>query len=678
MWARAQAKAMGQVEAHAKAQAKAQAKAAAQAQGQTTSEGSTAIAEACVALVKKLCAANAAIKAAVVSTDMFTMMAKPATAGVALKLIEEMGLEVGDELISKVSTGEGKRIEQIEVGNGYSRTSAQKICEERGGRLAYRRDIVDEKTMTLLVNDGKAYEGHKWTPVLDGDPTNDNEGVGWVFLCDPPGRGMLGKNHRENHQSNPNWGGRQAKGHNPKGPIFGVIEGPPLVALVHSKEPAAVTLVDALIAAAPSKLVPPAILASCTPTAAATALKLLKAYPDLAPDAASLEPLLADDAKRLKKLVFESSCTPLVEALCAKYATIKGAVTAPAMLSELMAPGTAAIALSLINTFEIAVDGELSDALLADNAERLTKLILDGKTREIGNELCAKSAALTATASAPPILRAVALAEKKEHTITRYSTTAHLRKLLTHDPALGGTPIRMVRARWLLEHFQAVGNEAERLEHRQALERAHGDAPFVSGAMLERVLAELESGAFRGLTIRGTHDEKVYPVIESTYTGLVAMSHMCARALACSRPAHPHCAHPCVTHAFPPAQSSSRWLHFAHPDPEAKNLRQLWLPMLEWLYAKRVCRLHFVHAPWNREHHGFGCDAFRAEDDGGVPLSDAAVLERADFGVFIDLASMCQKENDTRTDTELDLFKAACAQPPALPAWPPRPLALVP
>ena len=45
------------------------------------------------------------------------------------------------------------------------------------------------------------------------------------------------------------------------------------------------------------------------------------------------------------------------------------------MLSELMAPGTAAIALSLINTCETAVDGELSDALLADNAERLTKLV---------------------------------------------------------------------------------------------------------------------------------------------------------------------------------------------------------------------------------------------------------------------------------------------------------------
>ena len=108
------------------------------------SEGSTAIAEACVALVKKLCAANAAIKAAAVSTDMFISMANPATVSVALKLIEEMGLEVSDDIITRVSTGEGERLEQIDVGHSFSRTSAQKLCEERGGRLAYRRDIVDE------------------------------------------------------------------------------------------------------------------------------------------------------------------------------------------------------------------------------------------------------------------------------------------------------------------------------------------------------------------------------------------------------------------------------------------------------------------------------------------------------------------------------------------------------
>ena len=48
------------------------------------------------------------------------------------------------------------------------------------------------------------------------------------------------------------------------------------------------------------------------------ALKLLKAYPDVAPDAASLEPLLVN-AKRLKKLVFDASCMPLIEALCAEH-----------------------------------------------------------------------------------------------------------------------------------------------------------------------------------------------------------------------------------------------------------------------------------------------------------------------------------------------------------------------
>ena len=61
--------------------------------------------EACVALVDKLCADNATIKAAIVSADMFLAMAKPATAGVALQLIEEKGLIVGDEIISSLLTG---------------------------------------------------------------------------------------------------------------------------------------------------------------------------------------------------------------------------------------------------------------------------------------------------------------------------------------------------------------------------------------------------------------------------------------------------------------------------------------------------------------------------------------------------------------------------------------------
>ena len=45
------------------------------------------------------------------------VMAKPATAGVALKLIEEKGVELSDEIVTRVSTGQAERIEQIEVGH---------------------------------------------------------------------------------------------------------------------------------------------------------------------------------------------------------------------------------------------------------------------------------------------------------------------------------------------------------------------------------------------------------------------------------------------------------------------------------------------------------------------------------------------------------------------------------
>merc|ERR1712185_788616 len=98
---------------------------------------------------------------------MFLAMAMPAIAGVALRLIEEIGLELSDEIISKLSTGKSGRLERIDAGQEYSRTSAQKLCEERGGRLAYRREIVDETTSKLMINDGNPIDGphggHTWT-----------------------------------------------------------------------------------------------------------------------------------------------------------------------------------------------------------------------------------------------------------------------------------------------------------------------------------------------------------------------------------------------------------------------------------------------------------------------------------------------------------------------------------
>ena len=70
-----------------------------------------------------------------------------------------------------------------------------------------------------------------------------------------------------------------------------------------------------------------------------------------------------------------------------------------------------------------------------------------------------------------------------------------------------------------------------------------------------------------------------------------------------------------------------RWLSKDHPDPDAKNLRDIWLPALEWYYSERVRQL-LTYAMYGGES--------RAKDANGTPLSDEAVKEAADFGVFIE------------------------------------------
>ena len=52
-----------------------------------------------------------------------------------------------------------------------------------------------------------------------------------------------------------------------------------------------------------------------------------------------------------------------------------------------------------------------------------------------------------------------------------------------------------------------------------------------------------------------------------------------------------------------------------------------------------------------------GAKVGRAKDADGTPLSDEAILAAADFGLFVDLSSMCQKENDRRTEVEDGLFR---------------------
>ena len=39
--------------------------------------------------------------------------------------------------------------------------------------------------------------------------------------------------------------------------------------------------------------------------------------------------------------------------------------------------------------------------------------------------------------------------------------------------------------------------------------------------------------------------------------------------------------------AFPSAMAISHmWLDKSHPDPNARNLRDMWLPAIEWLYSE--------------------------------------------------------------------------------------------
>jgi hypothetical protein len=117
-----------------------------------------------------------------------------------------------------------------------------------------------------------------------------------------------------------------------------------------SKAVTAIKLVDALLVKAPTKLVPAAIVAACKPKTAATALKLLREYPSVALDKASVELLLAEDSERLKKLAFDESGAMLIAALCTKSDAIKAALTSPAMLAAFSTPEAATAALKLIET----------------------------------------------------------------------------------------------------------------------------------------------------------------------------------------------------------------------------------------------------------------------------------------------------------------------------------------
>ena len=242
--------------------------------------------------------------------------------------------------------------------------------------------------------------------------------------------------------------------------------------------------------------------------------------------------------------------------------------------------------------------------------------------------------------SLPPPAAASLDEEAEEEVIdqARYVETSALKALLSHDPALGGTPVKLVRARWLLENFQAtvrvtglvskpelngregivVGRQKERalvvlagektsialkpqnliyaaaalLGDRQKLERESPEA-FADEAMLERVLGEVATSYGEHFHSRSA---------EMTFPGLVSLSHC--------------------------------WLALVHPDPEARNLREKWLPPIEWYFSERVRRA--CEARGDRPGVAGMNERMVAMFKGA---SDAKLLELCDFAVFIDLTA---------------------------------------
>ena len=186
--------------------------------------------------------------------------------------------------------------------------------------------------------------GHTWTAVLDGDPAKNNEGIGWVQLGVADGAHKVGRNHKEIHRGDNAWGGPgDAAGGIKCKFIWCTIGGPPLAGLVLSKAPAAIKLVDYLLSLAPAKLVPTAIVAACTPASAKTALRLLYAYPNVTLDTVAVEPLVAQENKKLRKLALDESAEScqLVDVLMTKSAPIQAAVTSVEMLRAALPPPAA-------------------------------------------------------------------------------------------------------------------------------------------------------------------------------------------------------------------------------------------------------------------------------------------------------------------------------------------------
>ena len=248
---------------------------------------------------------------------------------------------------------------------------------------------------------------------------------------------------------------------------------------------------------------------------------------------ARLERVLGDAVRAARTALPEDDAT-LLEVVGTRLL-----VAAPSPMH--VPPGTPLLSAATVSKLEAAFADAVKAALRADaEAADAVRIVGEHLLRAAAVEREAAAVAMRQRAAAEQISRRLSEAAQA-HAIARYHKTDELRALLMPDPERGDKPpIRLVSARWLLNTFKSTTAPA-RLEHRQALERAYGDAPFVHGAKLERVLAEVEEvdvsrkqdGSLMGLAYHGVKQKDhrgEWRRVHLTFPSATAMSHMCAAA----------------------------------------------------------------------------------------------------------------------------------------------------
>ena len=111
----------------------------------------------CRALINKLCAESAAIRAAMVSAEMLAAMARPSTADVALWLIDEKGLEISDEVVDELLMGQA--FEYTLNTMPMSWQSHEDAAVAWGGQLASIHNLKEQLQLKALAKGQSCWLG---------------------------------------------------------------------------------------------------------------------------------------------------------------------------------------------------------------------------------------------------------------------------------------------------------------------------------------------------------------------------------------------------------------------------------------------------------------------------------------------------------------------------------------